>query len=62
MYLVEEFFFAACELQQLEWAQFFLQMVRAKFPQSVKSMRMLGIYYEAQGDVLKAQEIYLDLI
>lgn len=24
LYLVEEFFYAACELQQFEWAQFFL--------------------------------------
>lgn len=47
MYLVEEFFMAACEQKELHWAQFFLQMVRVRFPKSVKSMRMLGILYEA---------------
>ena len=62
MYLVEEFFYAACELQQTEWAQFFLHMVRLKFPQSVKSMRMLAVFYEAQGQTDKALDILVDLI
>lgn len=62
MYLVEEFFMAACELKELQWAQFFLQMIRVRFPKSVKAMRLLGVLYEAQGQVVKAQEIYLDLI
>ena len=31
-YIVEECFFAACELQQLDWAQFFLSMVRLEHP------------------------------
>ena len=62
MYLVEEFFYAACELKQLDWAQFFLRMVRTKFPKSVKSMRMLAVFYESVGDIVKAQEIYLDMI
>lgn len=53
---------AACELKELAWSQFFLQMIRVRFPKSVKSMRFLGIFYEAQGQVVKAQEIYLDLI
>jgi hypothetical protein len=62
MYLVEEFFYAACELNKLDWAKFFLEMVRARFPKTVKSMRMLGAYEEAIGDPVKAQEIYLELI
>lgn len=49
MYLIEEFFMAACEQKELAWAQFFLQVVRVKFPKSVKGMRLLGIFYEAQG-------------
>lgn len=49
MYLVEEFFMAACELKELQWAQFFLQMIRVRFPKSVKAMRLLGVLYEAQG-------------
>jgi len=53
---------AACEQKELAWAQFFLQVIRVKFPKSVKAMRFLGIFYEAQGQVIKAQEIYLDLI
>ena len=62
MYLIEEFFYAACELKQLDWAQFFLKMVRTQFPKSVKSMRMLAVFYESVGDIVKAQEIYLDMI
>ena len=61
-YLVEEFFYAACELQQLDWAQFFLQMIRLKFPQSVKVMRMLAIFYEARGELDKAQNILFDIV
>ena len=61
-YIVEECFFAACELQQLEWAQFFLQMVRLQFPSSIKVMRMLAVFYEAKGEMDKAQNILVDLI
>ena len=61
MYLVEEFFFAALSLRQFEWAMFFLQLVRAQHPKSIKSMRMLAQYYEAMGELVKAQEILLDL-
>ena len=62
MYLTEEFFYCACELKHLDWAQFFLRMVRNQFPKSVKSMRMLGIFYECAGDIIKAKEIYTDMI
>lgn len=41
-YLVEEFFYAALQLKQMDWAQFFLQMTRANYPKSIKSMRMLA--------------------
>lgn len=61
-YLIEEFFYAACELQEFKWASFFLQTVRAHFPKSVKSMRMLGMFYESQSEIVKAQEIYLDMM
>ena len=36
-------------------------MTRAQFPKSVKSMRMLAQYYEAMGELVKAQEILLDM-
>ena len=62
MYLVEEFFASALELRQFEWADFFLRVVRVQFPKSVKVTRMVGMFYEAHGDALKAQAIYLDLI
>lgn len=62
MYLVEEFFVAALELKEFDWASFFLQVIRAQFPKSIKAMRMLAMFYEAQDEVVKAQEIYLDLI
>ena len=62
MYLAEEFFFAACELQQMEWAAFFLHMIRNQFPKSIKSMRMLAVYYEANGQCDKAKAILEDII
>lgn len=62
MYMVEEFFFAACELQQFDWAQFFLQMIRRKFPNSIKVMRMLAVFYESKGECDKAQNILVDLL
>ena len=62
MYLVEEFFYAACELSQIEWADFFLGVIRTRFGKSVKVMRMLAMLHEAKGEPQKAQEIYLDMI
>lgn len=53
---------AACELKVLDWAEVFLRIVRNLQPKSVKSMRMLAIFYEAKGEHMKAQEIYLDMI
>mmetsp|Transcript_26137 Transcript_26137/g.30528 ORF Transcript_26137/g.30528 Transcript_26137/m.30528 type:complete len:121 (+) Transcript_26137:19-381(+) len=53
-YIVEECFFAACELQQMEWAQFFLQMIRLEHPQSIKVMRLLAVFHEAKGEMDKA--------
>ena len=61
-YIVEECFFAACELQQLEWARFFLQMIRLEFPESIKVMRLLAVYHEAKGEMDKAQNILVDLV
>ena len=54
MYLIEEFFYASCELEHLDWAKFFLHMVRNRFGRSVKTFRMLGAYHEALGDPVKA--------
>jgi hypothetical protein len=62
MYLVEEFFAAALELKQFEWAEYFLRVVRVQFPKSIKVTRMLAMYHEAHGDAAKASNIYLDLI
>lgn len=62
MYLIEAFFFAACELKEIDWAKAFLTIIRNEHPRSVKSMRLLGVWYEAQNDAVKAQEIYLDMI
>ena len=62
MYLIDEFFCAALELKQFEWAEFFLRVVRVQFPKSVKVTRMLAMYHEGHGEALKARDIYLDLI
>ena len=37
-------------------------MTRHHFPGSVKVMRMLSVFYEAKGEIDKAQPILLDLI
>jgi hypothetical protein len=47
MYLIEEFFYAALELKQIEWAKLFLKIIAKHFPGSVKQMRMLGMFHEA---------------
>jgi hypothetical protein len=47
MYLVEEFYYAALDLKQIEWAQLFIRIIQNKFPQSVKSMRLLAMLHEA---------------
>ena len=62
MYLVDEFFAAALELKQFDWAEYFLRVVRCQFPKSIKVTRMLAMYHEAHGDAAKASTIYLDLI
>ncbi|CDW79983.1 isoform a [Stylonychia lemnae] len=61
-YLIEEAFYAALDIKQLDWANAFLRIITSKFTQSVKSMRMLGMLYEALQDHEKAKEIYQELI
>ena len=46
-FLTEEFFIAALDLKQMDWAQIFLRAICIQFPDNIKSMRMLGMYYEA---------------
>ena len=62
MYLVEEFFYAALEVKQIEWAKLFLKIIAKHFPGSVKQMRMLGMFHEAAQDLDKAREIYNELL
>lgn len=51
-YLIEEFFYAALALSQKDWADFFLNVVHAHFPKQVKTMRMLAMQLEANGEIL----------
>lgn len=46
-HLTEEFFMAALDLKQIDWAQIFLRAICILFPDNVKSMRLLAMYYEA---------------
>jgi hypothetical protein len=62
MYLIEEFFLAALEMKNFEWADFFFRIIKAQFPKSVKITRLMGMFYEATGDWIKAKEIYIELI
>lgn len=54
MYMIEEFFYAALELRQFDWAQVFLKILTNQYPQSVKAMRLLGMLHEAKNDPVKA--------
>ena len=62
LYLVEEFYYAALEIKQMEWAKLFLQIIGNKIPQSPKHMRLLAMFHEAIQDFDKAKEIYNELI
>ncbi len=62
MYLIEEFFYAALEVKQMEWARLFLQIIATKIPQTPKHMRLLGMFHEAIQYYEKAKEIYNELI
>ena len=59
---LEEFFLAALDLKQIDWAQVFLRSICQVFPDNIKTMRFLGMYYEAAGSIFKAQEIYLEIL
>jgi len=61
-YLIEEFFYAALALQQRDWADFFLNVVHAHFPKQVKTMRMLAMWHESNGEILRASNILIELI
>lgn len=60
--LLEEFFLAALDLKQIDWAHVFLRAICQAFPDNIKTMRFLGMYYEAAGSIFKAQEIYLEIL
>ena len=60
--MVEEFFYAALDLKQIEWAHVFMKYVSTQFPQSPKSLRLLAMLHEAGGDYDKAKSIYNELV
>ena len=62
MYLVEEFFYASLDLKAFDWGKMFLLIVGKKFIQSVKSMRMQGMLFEALQEHEKAKAIYAELL
>jgi len=45
--MVEEFYYAALEIKQMEWARAFLKIISNKIPQSPKQMRLLAMFHEA---------------
>ena len=47
LYLIEESFYSALDVKQLDWANMFLKVLINKFPQSPKVLRMLGMLHEA---------------
>lgn len=59
---IEEFYLACLEMKLIDWAQVFLKSICMMFPNNVKSMRFLAMWYEAQGNNFRAQEIYQELL
>jgi TolA-binding protein len=59
---LEESFYSALDVKQLDWANVFLKVLIKKFPQSPKMMRMLGMLHEALQDHDKARDIYTELL
>ena len=53
---------ACLDLKLIDWAQVFLKAICSMFPDGIKTMRLLGMFYEAQGKTLRAQEIYQELL
>lgn len=49
-------------MKQIDWAQVFLRAICSNFPDNIKTMRFLAMYYEAQGRKAKAEEIYLEIL
>jgi len=37
-------------------------MIRLEFPESIKVMRLLAVFHEAKGEMVKAQSILVDLV
>ena len=50
----EEFLLASLELKQQEWAQMFMKAICHLFPDNIKTMRFLAMFYEAQNNTFKA--------
>jgi hypothetical protein len=50
----EEFFYAAIELKHIDWAEVFLRAICGLHPQGVKTMRLMGMWYESKGEVMRA--------
>lgn len=61
-YLIEESFYSALDVKQLDWANMFLKILVKKFPQAPKVMRMLAMLHEALQDHEKARDIYTELL
>jgi hypothetical protein len=62
VYLIEEFYYSALDLMQFDWAEAFLRIICKDYPKSIKSLRLLAMFYEAKHDLEKAQDIYVELL
>jgi len=52
--LIEEFYYSSLDLKQFDWAEAFLRIICKDYPKSIKSLRLLAMFYEAKHDVVKA--------
>ena len=51
---IEDFFMACLELKLFDWSELFLKSLCNIFPEGHKTMRMLAMWYEAKGNIVKA--------
>ena len=60
--MLEEAYYAALDKKANDWANAFLRVITKEFPQTPKTMRMLGMLHESLQDQDKARDIYSEIL
>jgi hypothetical protein len=56
--ILEEIFMVSLEVQMFDWSDLLLKMIDERIHKSPKSLRYLGMFKEASGNVTEAKNIY----